>query len=606
MSHFQFMAPSDGTCHHWHRRKRDAWLCVTHWSSWQHARARTHVSPINAPPMLLCNGTVSSAWFNQSIRIFDKFLCEFVWFMHVSEQCNFSKASVWQRVGFGASLGFSVWSPPPAISSKWPGTRGTWRSGRVALQSLEIAIDRTTHDDAPAADPEHCSLVQRPGIFEDLWKFPRIKTPMSKWFRHVSNVWKTMWAKNKKIQKEQRSAFGCRSHCRVYVEVEIVVEMASFCLTGSSPHDAQPSHSSSSLSSWCDGDGGEVSRASSLVQIHISQSFLTSEGFQPQTLTDQICQSCLMETFHISSFSETFVKKNREAFVPPLCGHRRQRTCHPPQVSVLSAQLSKEKSTSVKSVINQWTKAGKEGRIWKKKGMIFRTTCQGRRMCTLKQSQLQLGQPSFGNEEDSRMRTMIKRRMRMKMRTRMTTPDPARLEPLRAKTPPKKDWFNHRNTPPKILWLNLRNQLFASSPQYVCKSRANSRWENPAFVNMWNLELAVQRRHPMHLESSQKNRLVQAQSWIGIDALGTTNIFEVHAIQPQKFQGRVVCRQCRLQGRVACYDFSHGLLTRKPCGLNQQSRQSSFRSVPLTLICSSVEPTTKTTSQKQQNQRFGN
>lgn len=169
MSHFQFMAPSDGTCHHWHRRKRDAWLCVTHWSSWQHARARTHVSPINAPPMLLCNGTVSSAWFNQSIRIFDKFLCEFVWFMHVSEQCNFSKASVWQRVGFGASLGFSVWSPPPAISSKWPGTRGTWRSGRVALQSLEIAIDRTTHDDAPAADPEHCSLVQRPGIFEDFW-----------------------------------------------------------------------------------------------------------------------------------------------------------------------------------------------------------------------------------------------------------------------------------------------------------------------------------------------------------------------------------------------------------------------------------------------------
>jgi len=54
-------------------------------------------------------------------------------------------------------------------------------------------------------------------------------------------------------------------------------------------------------------------------------------------------------------------------------------------------------------------------------------------MCTLKQSQLQLGQPSFGNEEDSRMRRRIKRRMRV------TTPDPARLEPLRAKTPPKKD-----------------------------------------------------------------------------------------------------------------------------------------------------------------------
>lgn len=287
-----------------------------------------------------------------------------------------------------------------------------------------------------------------------IWGFLRIKTPMSKWFRHVSNVWKTMWAKNKKIQKEQRSAFGCRRHCRVYVEVEIVVEMASFSLTGSSPHDAQPSHSSSSLSSWCDGDGGEVSRASSLVQIHISQSFLTSEGFQPQTMTDQICQSCLMETSHIWSFSETFVKKNREAFVPPLCGHRRQRTCHPPQVSVLSAQLSKEKSTSVKSVINQWTKAGKEGRIWKKQGMIFRTTCQGRRMCTLKQSQLQLGQPSFGNEEDSRMRRRIKRRMRV------TTPDPARLEPLRAKTPPKKDWFNHRPPPKKFYdWICGINYL---------------------------------------------------------------------------------------------------------------------------------------------------
>lgn len=287
-----------------------------------------------------------------------------------------------------------------------------------------------------------------------------------------------MWAKNKKIQKEQRSAFGCRRHCRVYVEVEILVEMVSFCLTGSSPHDAQPSHSSSSLSSWCDGDGGEVSGVSSLeLGPNPHFSVLSNQRRISASNTDRSKLSKLSHgnISHLKLFWNFCEKKPWSFRASPL---RPSKTENVPSASSFSAFRSafeREKS-SVKSVVNQWTKAGKEGRIWKKKGMIFRTTCQGRRMCTLKQSQLQLGQPSFGNEEDSRMRRRIKRRMRM------TTPDPARLEPLRAKTPPKKDWFNHRSTPPKILWLNLRNQSFASSLQYVCKSRANSRWENPAFV----------------------------------------------------------------------------------------------------------------------------
>ena len=160
-------------------------------------------------------------------------------------------------------------------------------------------------------------------------------------------------------------------------------------------------------------------------------------------------------------------------------------------------------------------------------------------------------------------------------------------------------------TPPQNSMIESAESIICLKPPICLQKQSQLQVGEPSFrkiCEIWNWLSKGSIQYNWNLPT-QQNGLVQAQSWIGIDALRTTNIFEVHAIQPQKFQGRVVCRQCRLQGRVACYDFSRDLLTRKPCGLNQQS---SFWSVPLTLICSSVEPTTKTTSQKKQNQRFGN
>ncbi len=86
--------------------------------------------------------------------------------MHVSEQCSFtvgSKAFV--------SLGrFWAWDSVFGLHLLPSVPNGLERVVPVAFEYIRIIgkyrhARQMTHP--PAADPEHCSLVQRPGIFED-------------------------------------------------------------------------------------------------------------------------------------------------------------------------------------------------------------------------------------------------------------------------------------------------------------------------------------------------------------------------------------------------------------------------------------------------------